>query len=302
MAETLLIILTAHLLGDFIFQNSWIVENKKSLPVLLLHIIIITAVTALLLRTFHRDLLVSVALSHLLIDLIKQRFGKDTAVPFLVDQLAHIATLFLIAGTFPDAAEQGWWPQSLPPDFQSWFHVSLCLVSGAILTVTVGGILVGKLTKPLSEQFEESTTSPEGQALGAECKKASDNPLAQGLTNGGKYIGWLERSMTMLFILIGQPTGIGFVLAAKSILRFGEIKDPQHRKITEYIIIGSFISFGWALLTSVIMQKSIEYWTPHEDDELKAMRVIVEQGHTSSSPPPPPTTPTPPTATTPSAP
>jgi hypothetical protein len=44
----------------------------------------------------------------------------------------------------------------------------------------------------------------------------------------------------MLLLLIDQPGGIGFLFAAKSILRFGEIKDSQHRKMAEYILIGTF--------------------------------------------------------------
>jgi hypothetical protein len=58
----------------------------------------------------------------------------------------------------------------------------------------------------------------------------------------------------MLLLLIGQPNGIGLLMAAKSVLRFGEIKDPNQRKVAEYIIIGTFLSFGWALLISVLTQ------------------------------------------------
>jgi len=66
----------------------------------------------------------------------------------------------------------------------------------------------------------------------------------------------------MLLLLINQPNGIGFLLAAKSVLRFGEIKDSSQRKMAEYIIIGTFLSFGWALLISVLTQKALKYWIP----------------------------------------
>jgi hypothetical protein len=91
------------------------------------------------------------------------------------------------------------------------------------------------------------------------------------------YIGWLERFLAMLLILIGQPTGIGFLIAAKSILRFGEIKESRHRKVAEYIIIGTFLSFGWALLMSVAMQKGIDHWTPKESPESKPLKIILQQ-------------------------
>jgi hypothetical protein len=70
----------------------------------------------------------------------------------------------------------------------------------------------------------------------------------------------LERILVMLLVLMEQPNGIGFLIAAKSILRFGEIKDANQRKVAEYIIIGTFLSFGWALLISVLTQKAIKYW------------------------------------------
>jgi hypothetical protein len=66
----------------------------------------------------------------------------------------------------------------------------------------------------------------------------------------------------MLLLLMDQPNGIGFLIAAKSVLRFGEIKDPSQRKVAEYIIIGTFLSFGWALLISILTQKALRYWIP----------------------------------------
>ena len=51
--------------------------------------------------------------------------------------------------------------------------------------------------------------------------------------------------MIVVFVLTGYNDGIGFLLGAKSILRFGEIRDQHDRKVTEYIIIGTFSSFVW---------------------------------------------------------
>lgn len=81
-----------------------------------------------------------------------------------------------------------------------------------------------------------------------------------GLSSGGQTIGWLERALVLLFVLIGQPMGVGFVLAAKSILRFGDIKEAGQRKLAEYIIIGTFLSFGWALLVSHVVLHTLDYW------------------------------------------
>ena len=45
---------------------------------------------------------------------------------------------------------------------------------------------------------------------------------------------------------MGQPEGVGLLMAAKSILRFGAVKDD--RALSEYVIIGTLASFGWAML------------------------------------------------------
>ena len=77
----------------------------------------------------------------------------------------------------------------------------------------------------------------------------------QGLPNGGRIIGWLERSIVMLLIWMQQSEGIGFLVAAKSILRFDDIHRGHQRTTTEYVIIGTFLSFGWAMLVTLVLQK-----------------------------------------------
>ncbi|NLX81670.1 MAG: DUF3307 domain-containing protein, partial [Proteiniphilum sp.] len=49
------------------------------------------------------------------------------------------------------------------------------------------------------------------------------------------------------FILVGRWEGIGFLLAAKSVFRFGDLKESKDRKLTEYILIGTLLSFGIAM-------------------------------------------------------
>ena len=49
-------------------------------------------------------------------------------------------------------------------------------------------------------------------------------------------------------ILGGLPEGIGFLIAAKSVLRFGTVREEA--KLSEYVIIGTLASFGWALLAA----------------------------------------------------
>lgn len=64
----------------------------------------------------------------------------------------------------------------------------------------------------------------------------------------------MERALTYILVLSGNSSAIGFLFAAKSILRFGEIKEPGQQKEAEYIIIGTFASFGWALLVAILVK------------------------------------------------
>ena len=77
-----------------------------------------------------------------------------------------------------------------------------------------------------------------------------DRDAVDGLPGGGRVIGLLERAIIFGLVAAGQPQGVGFLLAAKSILRFGEVREPGQRAAAEYIIIGTLSSFGWALLVA----------------------------------------------------
>ncbi len=77
----------------------------------------------------------------------------------------------------------------------------------------------------------------------------------QGLENAGRTIGLLERALIYLMVMIGEPTGIGFLIAAKSILRFDTVS--KDRNVSEYVIIGTLASFGWALAMALATQAVI---------------------------------------------
>ena len=68
-------------------------------------------------------------------------------------------------------------------------------------------------------------------------------PDATGLSRGGFWIGVLERILVVVFVCLGEYSAIGFLIAAKSILRFPDVKPggPGH-KMSEYVIIGTMLS------------------------------------------------------------
>lgn len=76
----------------------------------------------------------------------------------------------------------------------------------------------------------------------------------QSLPGGGQMIGILERGLIFGLMIAGLPAGIGFLIAAKSVLRFETIQsggEDDSRQMAEYVIIGTLASFAWALAVSM---------------------------------------------------
>lgn len=258
MAETLLLLLTAHLLGDFVFQSRRMVDGKREPKVMFLHVAIHLGTTFFLLGGFHPLAFLVLFGTHWSIDWIKTTYAEENANIFLLDQVAHLLVLIFAARLIPQAAVDGWWSSSVmrgDNGHGSLYLVFACVVCGVIVNTRAGGTFIGLLTAPLRAELRESGPTTEGSSVDqpADC-------LAQGLRNGGRQIGMLERLLAMLLILINQPGGLGLLLAAKSILRFGEVKDSSHRKVAEYIIIGTFMSFGLAITTSILVRAGLLHW------------------------------------------
>lgn len=218
MIQTFAALLFAHVLADFVLQNGWIVANKRKPLVLLLHgaIVLISLQAALGSATAWP--LLALALAHTAIDAVKVHAIRASGLwPFLIDQAAHIVTLVVVATLFPALWQSGIWAQT------TWLPGVMTILAGLVITVRAGSFAIGFLMEPWS-----------------------GTDLPKGLENGGQLIGILERGLIFLLLLVGQPTGVGFLIAAKSVLRFDTTAKDQ--SAGEYVIIGTLASFGWALL------------------------------------------------------
>ncbi len=233
MIETATALLFAHVLADFVFQSDWINRNKRNPGVLLVHgaIVALTAFIALGFQGLYPVLILAAA--HLAIDALKTYGGFSDLRAFLLDQGAHLITIAFLAALTPALWHQGaWaaWPALLP---------LMALGTGLIITLRVGEFAVGLLMRPYGARVRNN-----------------------GLRNGGRVIGMLERGLIFLLVMIGQPIGVGFLVAAKSILRFGTANRDQHT--AEYVIIGTLTSFGWALLATYATQGLMKLLPPLE--------------------------------------
>ncbi len=75
----------------------------------------------------------------------------------------------------------------------------------------------------------------------------------QSLPNAGQWIGYIERILILTFVLVGSFEGVGFLMAAKSVFRFGELSKAKEIRTTEYVLIGTLASFTIAILTGIIV-------------------------------------------------
>lgn len=227
MIDVLIALALAHVVADFLLQPDWMVRRKSEPGILVLHVAIVLALSLLTLGGAWQ-LALGIAAAHLVIDAIKvwalPVAWRDSLPAFLLDQAAHAATLGAGAVLMPEAVASGLWA-----DKTGMLQTPAILTIGAIVSVWGGGYAVGLLMKPYTEQFAQDETGPS----------------AEGLDNAGRMIGKLERALIFLFLCVGEATATGFLIAAKSVLRFDTASKGQ--KAGEYVIIGTLASFGWGL-------------------------------------------------------
>ena len=226
-------LILAHIIGDFLLQpNSWIKakEEKKAFAwQLYAHGFIHGLLSLLLLFDFNSWRLISIiVISHLIIDYIKLKFQRENTkiTWFIIDQILHIIVI-LCLGLY--------WKNNEKELFDFLLSDKFIIVSTAVLFLTQPvSIILSILIKPWSD--------------------AILNENEQSLKNAGKYIGFLERILVFIFIYTNHFEAIGFLLATKSVFRFGDLKESKERKLTEYILIGTLLSFGIAVLVGLLTQ------------------------------------------------
>jgi hypothetical protein len=223
-------LLLAHLLGDFLLQPTyWVVDKEKKKQrsyYLYLHTFLHGVIAWIFVG--EKDFFwfaVALAISHGIIDFIKLCFQrtKTKRIWFFTDQILHLIVIGAITLLYTNTQV----------DFTNLSNSFWIIITGIII-----------LTKPTSLLIKNiiSVWSPES--------KVKNNSLE----NAGNYIGMLERLFVFCFILTGHFEAIGFLLAAKSIFRFGDLKEAKDRKLTEYVLIGTLLSFGIALLIGILVQ------------------------------------------------
>ena len=225
----LLSLLMAHVIGDFYLQSDKYCKKKEESKLKSSFLYIHSAIIGLLSWAFVPTIdfwfyALLIVVTHWLIDAVKSYMHKGLW-PFLIDQITHIVILCFIAHQY---VLQCHLPiQSLDflgnmpiPTFM--FAILCCLKPTNILI------------KLILERY-----------------KIGETESCESMKNAGALIGNLERILTLVFVLIGQYEAVGFIIAAKSLLRFKDIDIAK----TEYVLAGTLLSFGIATICGLTVKR-----------------------------------------------
>ncbi len=250
MLETLIALLFAHVAADFVTQSRGMIAAKRRPPVFALHILCVAMFSVLALGASSPGAWAAVALvvvSHAGLDALKiqprieawaaaRPFGSLQL--FAIDQAGHVLFIGFASMSWPHAFGQGFWPALLTPAHAREMLTGFVLGGGFWLATRVGDLMLALLMTG----FHRVHRTMDG---------GDDSPQMPG---AGAWIGWLERTLVFLFVLLGQFNAIGFVIAAKSILRFQYAREPR---VSEIVIIGTLASFGWAIIVALLTHAAL---------------------------------------------
>lgn len=243
----LILLLIAHILGDFIFQSSELAKRKtKSLKYFLIHCLIYSAMVFLALIWFAPTGIIALIFFgiislHALIDglhiLIKRgkNYGdkktikrKRELIAFLFDQLIHLLIIVVFSSFIKSINGLG----QMVLDFISAEQLNKILLVGLLylLITTPAAVLIRLVFRLFS--------------IGDGDKEENED-----LIKSGYLIGVLERFIMLTLGLSGQIGAIGFVIAAKSLARFKQLDDKH---FAEKYLVGTLLSVVVAIVCIVI--------------------------------------------------
>jgi hypothetical protein len=224
--------LLAHLVSDFYLQTEKSCKSKADNAFKSRHLYIHALITFACAWLFSLNVgywwaALLIAVLHLVIDGLKS-VCKNLKGVFFIDQLLHLAVIVAAVMLFNKVstiALPTWLPET---------KVLLWIVA-FVFCLRPANFFIQNIFK------DAKISIPDG---GKE-----DN-----LPNAGHVIGNVERMLTLVFVMLGQYEAIGFLLAAKSLLRFRETDTVK----SEYVLVGTLLSFGIAILLGVAVKLVIE--------------------------------------------
>ena len=228
--KLILLQVIAHLLSDFIFQTQKMSDKKETSVFTSYHFyhIIVVGIIVYVLSFdpgfWKAALLLSII--HLLTDMLKSWLviKNKTKNLFFIDQSIHIISIVSVVLIYSRL-----FSINFLFDFET---KTIAIIAGFIFCAKPSNIFIKYLFKAFSIQTP---------------KEDSESPDDQSLPNAGKLIGIIERFLALALIIMGQYEAVGLIIAAKSILRLNGTQK------SEYVLIGSLLSFGIAAFSGILI-------------------------------------------------
>ena len=214
--DLLICLFGAYFLAEFLLPTSQSADRReRAWSVRLAHALSVALLSYLICGVWAAWQIVLFVLPvHYAIDEANTRFGFGGLKSLLIHQSMQLTARVIfclpqvlphiLSGTLDDLT----WVRILG----SAFLEAIVIISGAVLTIQAGGVL----TKSVVELLSTRTARPlSGPPLNAEA--LSDDTDQEGLKGAGQLIGQLERTLIFLLVLSGNASGLGFLIAAKSL-------------------------------------------------------------------------------------
>jgi len=245
----------AHILSDYYVQCAWLCEKKQldKFPYKynLFHAVIVFLISWLCVFTSQAWWLsLGIALVHFVIDVIKsvclEHKYKDKSNAlfwvFIGDQVLHLLAICGISVLWLryNAWNQFEFLKMIGPKY-------LLLFVAFLLACKPANIVVKKVL-----EFYEVKTPPHNNNEMKKSISNSNNGSEHGTFHSGSLIGSMERILIIVLVVLSQYEAIGFLIAAKSILRFSETSGSEK---SEYVVAGTFLSFAIALILGLLVLK-----------------------------------------------
>src|SRR5436305_7933766 len=227
--------LAVHFFADFVLQTKKLIQNKKDHKLsswfLYLHCLLHAGLIYLVLPDKSLwQIPAIIFITHYCIDLWKL-YQKENIFSFIADQLLHIIVIIIVWMIWYQPVN--WLSVHLSKwlsDYNFWLITTAYLITIFPLAFILG-FATQRWRKDIEQSFQRSDTS---------------------LSEAGKWIGIFERILVLTFVINNHFEGIGFLIAAKSILRFNDIKGDAMRKEAEYILIGTLMSFAVSIIIGTV--------------------------------------------------
>lgn len=246
----LLRLLLVQFVMDFLLQSDKMVANRKSnkrlvsIKANLIHSGLHALASYVVVMDWTNWVIpLVIFVSHFAIDCAKGK--REGLVFFLLDQMLH---LMVIVGLW--IGMEGYYSE-----VKDLF--SRVLEANRYWIILIAYVLMWKSASTLIKEFISKWTPQLNSKEETKITPLEILPKSKtvsNLENAGKWIGYIERTLIVTFVLAGCLEAIGFLLAAKSIFRYGDLKEAKDIKMTEYVLIGTLSSFVVAIVTGFLFK------------------------------------------------